>query len=72
LTKAFRDASDDQQRRAALAACLVAVAQTGLRGSEVDAALASLRDERNEQTNLQHKLEVLAAQLDEQYEEAEQ
>ncbi len=67
LTKAFRDASDDQRRRAALAACLVAVAQTGLRGRDVDAALALLRDERNQRSDMCHKLEVLSEQLDERY-----
>jgi hypothetical protein len=45
----------------------VAVAQTGLQGSEVDAALAFLRGERNERSHTHHRLEVLAAQLDEQY-----
>jgi hypothetical protein len=67
LTNAFRNASDDQRRRAALAACLVAVAQTGLRGSDVDAALALLRDERNQRSEIRHKLEVLSEQLDERY-----
>lgn len=67
LTRAFRDASADQRRRAALAACLVAVAQTGLRENHVDAALAALRDERNGRTKVRHELEAIAAQLDEQY-----
>jgi hypothetical protein len=67
LTKAFRDARDDQRRRAALAACLIAVAQNGLRGSDVDAALTLLRDERNRRSDMRHKLEVLSEQLDERY-----
>jgi hypothetical protein len=67
LTKAFRDASDDQRRRAALTVCLVAVAQSGLQGSEVDAALAVLRGQRNERTKLRHEIEATAAQLDERY-----
>jgi hypothetical protein len=67
LARAFRSASDDQRRRAADATCRVAVAQTGLQGIEVDAALALLRDEQNERSTAQHKLEVLATQLDEQY-----
>jgi hypothetical protein len=67
LAKSFQDASDDQRRRAALAACLVAVAQTGLLGSDVDAALSLLRDERNERIKVRHEFEARAAQLDEQY-----
>jgi hypothetical protein len=67
LTKAFRDASDDRRRRAALAVCLVAVAQSGLQGSEVDAALADLRGQRSERTELRHEIEAMAAQLDERY-----
>jgi hypothetical protein len=55
LAKSFQDASDDQRRRAALAACLVAVAQTGLLGSDVDAALSLLRDERNERIKVRHE-----------------
>jgi hypothetical protein len=67
LANVFRDANDEQRRRATLAACLAALAQTGLQGGDVDAALALLRNGRNDRSNLHHKLENLAAQLDEQY-----
>lgn len=67
LANVFRDASDEQRRRATFAACIAALAQTGLQAGDVDAALALLRNGRNERSNLQQKLENLAAQLDEQY-----
>jgi hypothetical protein len=67
LTKAFQEASDGRRRQAARAACLVAIAQTGLHGSEVDAALGLLCHERNARSDTRSKLELLAAQLDEQY-----
>jgi hypothetical protein len=67
LAGAYRAANDNQRRGAALAACIVAVAQAELRGGEVDAALATLRHEGSEQFDVRHKLDRLVAQLDEQY-----
>jgi hypothetical protein len=67
LAGAYREANDDQRRQAVLAACSVAATQAGLRESEVDAALAVLRHERTEQADMRHKLDCLAAQLDEDY-----
>ena len=67
LAGAYREANDDQRRQAVLAACSAAVAQAGLRGAEVDAALAVLRHERTEQPDMRHELDRLAAQLDEDY-----
>jgi len=67
LAGAYREASDDQRQRAALAACIVAVAQAGLQGGEVEAALAVLRHERSGRSDVRDKLNRLAAQLDEQY-----
>jgi hypothetical protein len=43
------------------------VAQVGLQGAEVDAAFAVLRHERTEQSDVRQKLDLLAAQLDEEY-----
>jgi hypothetical protein len=45
----------------------VAIAQTGLQGTEIDVALVLLRNKQNERSSARHNLEVLAAQLDEQY-----
>jgi hypothetical protein len=45
----------------------MAVAQTGLRGSDVDAALTVLRTERNQSLDIRQKLQDLSEQLDEQY-----
>jgi hypothetical protein len=67
LAGAYREANDDQRRRAAFATCSAAVAQAGLQGREVDAALAVLRHEGTEQSDIREKLDRLAAQLDEQY-----
>jgi hypothetical protein len=67
LAGAYREANDDQRRRAALATCSAAVAQVGLQGSEVDAALAVLRHERTSRSDIRQKLDHLAAQLDKEY-----
>jgi hypothetical protein len=48
LAGAYREANDDQRRRATLATCSAAVVQAGLQGVEVDAALAVLLHERTE------------------------
>jgi len=67
LAGTYREANDDQRRRAALVLCSTAVAQVGLQGSEVDAAFAVLRHERREQSDIHQMLDRLAAQLDEEY-----
>jgi hypothetical protein len=67
LAESYRQANDDQRRRAALAVCLFAVEQAGLQGSEVDDALALLRRDVPRPNDLQEKLRRLAEQLDERY-----
>jgi hypothetical protein len=67
LAGAYREANDDQRRRAALATCSAAIAQAELQRDEVDAALAVLRHEGTEQADMRQKLDRLAAQLDEEY-----
>jgi hypothetical protein len=65
--EAYRQANDGRRRRAALAMCLFAVEQAGLRNDEVDAALALLHREAPGSGDMQEKLLRLAAQLDERY-----
>ena len=67
LADAYREASHEQRRRGVVAACSAAVARAGLRGDEIDAALAVLRRERNERSDIRQKLDRLAVQLDQEY-----
>jgi len=67
LAAAYRQASDDQRRRAALAMCLLAVEQAELQSGEVDGALALLRRDIAGSRDVQQKLDRLAEQLDEEY-----
>jgi hypothetical protein len=67
LAGSFRQANAYQRRHAALATCLIAVAQAELRGDEVDVAINLLRHGRNDQPDVRRKLDSLTAQLDEQY-----
>jgi hypothetical protein len=67
LVDAYRQASHDQRRRAALAMCLFALEQVGLQSREVDDALALLRRDVPGSSDMQQKLDRFAAELDEQY-----
>ena len=67
LANSFRQASELQRRRAASAAAQVAAFRTGLHGNEVNAALEILRRGENNETAVRQKLEVLSADLDDQY-----
>jgi len=67
LVEAYRQASHDQRRRAVLAMCLFAVEQAGLQSGEVDDALALLRRDVPGSSDMQQKLDRLAAELDERY-----
>jgi hypothetical protein len=67
LAGSFRQASDHQRRQATLATCLVAVAQSGLQGQEIDAAVDLLRHGGTDQRAVRDKLECISTQLDEQY-----
>jgi hypothetical protein len=67
LAEAYRQANDDQRRRAALAICLFALDQAELQGDEVNAALSLLRRGAPGSSDMQQKLERLAAELDERY-----
>ena len=67
LVEAYRQANHDQRRRAALAMCLFAVEQAGLQSGEVDDALALLRRDVPGSSDMQQKLDRLAAELDERY-----
>jgi hypothetical protein len=67
LAAAYRRADNNERRCATLAACCVAVAQAGLAGSEVDAALAHLRQGGSDRSDVRERLDHLAARLDEQY-----
>jgi len=64
LVEAYRQANHDQRRRAALAMCLFAVEQTGLQSGQVDAALAPLRRDVPGSSDMQQKLDRLAAELE--------
>jgi len=67
LGRSFRDANDDQRRRATLAACIFAISQTGLEGEHVDSAIDYLRHGGSYPLAVRRKLEALTTQLDEQY-----
>jgi hypothetical protein len=67
LVEAYRQAKHDQRRRAVLAMCLFAVEQAGLQSGEVDDALALLRRDVPGSSDMQQKLDRLAAELDERY-----
>lgn len=67
LADSFRTANDEQRRQAALATCLVAVAQTDLQGNAIDAAVDLLRHGGESQLAVRRKLDSLTEQLDEQY-----
>ena len=67
LAEAYRQANHDRRRRAALAMCLFAVEQVGLRSGEVDDAIALLRRQVPGSRDMQEKLLRLATQLDERY-----
>jgi hypothetical protein len=67
LVEAYRQANHDQRRRAVLAMCLFAVEQAGLQSGEVDDALALLRRDVLGSSDMQQKLDRLAAELDERY-----
>jgi hypothetical protein len=68
LANSLRQAGELQRRRAASAAAQVAASRTGLRGNEVDAALEIVRRGGNNGTAvLRRKLEILSADLDDQY-----
>ena len=67
LAEAYRQANDNQRRRAALAMCVLAVEQAGLQSGEAEAALAILRRGVPEPSDMQQKLDRLAAEFDERY-----
>src|SRR5580698_7922589 len=67
LMEAYRQADHDQRRRAALAMCLFAIEQAGLQSREVDDALALLRRDVPGSSDMQQKLDRLAAELDERF-----
>lgn len=67
LVEAYRQANHDQRRRAVLAMCHFAVEQAGLQSGEVDDALALLRRDVPGSSDMQQKLDRLAAELDERY-----
>jgi hypothetical protein len=67
LAVSFRRANDHQRRKAVLAACLVGVAQAGLQGDAVDAAIDLLRHGENDERAVRPRLDSLSAQLDDRY-----
>jgi hypothetical protein len=67
LVDAYRQASRNQRRRAALGMCLFALEQAGLRCREIDDALALLRRDVSGSSDMRQKLDRLTEELDEQY-----
>lgn len=67
LAASYRQASHNQRRRAALTMCLFAIEQAGLQSDEVDDALGLLRRDVPGSSDMQQKLDRLAAELDERY-----
>jgi len=67
LGRSFREANDDQRRRATLEACIFAISQTGLEGEHIDSAIDYLRRGGSYPLAARRKLEALTTQLDEQY-----
>jgi hypothetical protein len=66
LSEAFLQADDRQRRHAAVLACRIAVAQSGLDGKAVVAALAIVRNGGNEPA-VRREIEALCADLDDAY-----
>lgn len=67
LASLFRQSTEYQRRQAVLAACVIAVAQTGLQGDAVTAALALLRRENGDWQAVRQKIGEISERLDEQY-----
>ena len=67
LGRSFREANDDQRRRATLEACIFAISQTGLEGEHIDSAIDYLCRGGSYPFAARRELEALTAQLDEQY-----
>jgi hypothetical protein len=63
----FRLAASNARRQATLLACEHCVAATGLSGADVERALEVLRSAALPSPGLRHRLEALAAELDEEY-----
>src|SRR5262245_41540764 len=67
LGRSFRNANDDQRRRATLVTCIVAISQTGLEGEHIDSAIDYLRHGGSYPLAARRKLEALTTHLDEEY-----
>lgn len=67
LGETYRRADEHERRRAALAACLTAIAHAQLRGDEIDRAVGLLRNEQYDQSDVRRELNSLTEQFDGQY-----
>ena len=67
LAELFRHSSELRQRWAVLAACVLAVAQSGLESDDLDVAFEFLRGGHGDKLAVRVKLRKLSEQLDEQY-----
>ena len=68
VAEAFRKASSEQQRRAALVACETVLPLVGLEGDDdVNAGLRALREGRTNDAALHKRLSALSARFDDDY-----